>query len=164
MMLAACFKTLGRALGLAVCAAALAAGVNVLRAKPLPWVQDWSRYLETKALELGLPLASADTVVRARLGEEALLFDARPLEEYEREHVPGALALPVDDVDLHLGDYMHLMARETLLLTYCSGRDCDDGILLAQYLREQRFTNVAVFLGGLAEWKAEGRPTATGTP
>jgi rhodanese-related sulfurtransferase len=37
--------------------------------------------------------------VRALLGEGAQLFDVLPREEYEDEHLPGAISIPLEELN-----------------------------------------------------------------
>ena len=42
-----------------------------------------------------------------------------------------------------------LTAHESLVL-YCTGRECDESILLGVFLKDQGFTNVLIYAGGYA--------------
>lgn len=132
--------------------------VQVISPTRIPWQEDWARYVETKALAAGLPLASVADVQRM-LGEQShLLLDARPVADYDKGHLPGALSLPQTDLDTYYAQLMPLLTPAQPLLVYCSGLECDESFLLSVYLREQGFTNVTLFVGGYLAWKAAGLP------
>ena len=44
------------------------------------------------------------------------------------------------------------------IVTYCSGRTCEDSHILARLLSEAGYTSVRIFIDGLAGWQAEGSP------
>ena len=44
------------------------------------------------------------------------------------------------------------------MITYCSGRTCEDSHNLARLLSEVGFTDVRVFIDGFPGWEAEGYP------
>ncbi len=139
---------------------ALAALANVLRpsSSRIAWVEDWSKYIEARALEAGIPLANVEQT--ARLLDEArhVFFDARPSYDYEEGHLPGAISVPFEEVEDVFGEVQMRLTREQPILAYCSGAQCDESFLLIQFLREQGFTNVVLFLEGFDAWQKAGRP------
>lgn len=142
-------------LGCAAAAGLLAQAVSPNR---IPWREDWSRYVETKALAAGLTLAKVDDVQRILHEQSHLLLDARPVADYDKGHLPGALSLPQTDLDTYYPQLLPLLTPAQPLLVYCSGLECDESLLLSVYLREQGFTNVTLFAGGYLAWKAAGLP------
>ena len=140
-------------------AAALLGGLaQLVSPTRIPWHEDWSRYVETKALKVGLALASLDDVQRMVREQSHLLLDARPVADYDRGHLPGALSLPQADLDTYYPQILPLLTAEQPLLVYCSGHECDESFLLSVYLREQGFTNLSLFVGGLLTWREAGLP------
>jgi len=90
----------------------------------------------------------------------AVLLDARSRAEYEAEHIPGAMHLPMD----LLPDYekqIDQLPRDKWLICYCEGPPCDLGEILAYELMLMDFKNVAVYRDGLDAWK-KVNPTMTG--
>ena len=155
----------GTCAGLLAAAVALGVGVNVLRpaATRLPWVGDWKHHVETKAFQAGIPvvfLAGAQDWV----GDPAkTIFDARIPEQYEAGHLPGALNLPVGEIDQRLGTHAGWLMPETPLLVYCGGADCTDALELAIQLRELGFTDLTLYPGGYAEWVEYNGPVRAGS-
>lgn len=138
----------------------LGATANALRpaAGRLAWVGDWSRHIETLAFRAGIPVVFLNGTRELVNNPETVVFDARPPEEYAAGHLPGALNLPVGEVDARIGRYAHLLTPETPILTYCDGMDCTDGLELARKIRAFGFNNVTLYPGGFAEWVAyEGK-------
>lgn len=161
----------GEALRLAAaCAAllmasgALGAAFNALRpeATRLPWTDDWDRHIETLAFRAGIPVTFL-LGARERLGDPAtVVFDSREPDVYAHGHLPGALSLPVADIDARIVDHVHRLTPETPILVYCGGADCDDGLELALRLREFGFQDLTLYPGGYAEWVKYGGVVRTG--
>lgn len=141
--------------------AGILAGViaNALRpAGQLAWSTAWSQQITIRTEQLGFGLATAvETASRARDGS-AIVLDARALEEYDTEHIPGALSMPLKTATESLAELQFFLQPDLPIITYCSGPSCDDALMLAQFLNEQGYTNLTVFVGGLTAWQEEGRP------
>lgn len=88
------------------------------------------------------------------LFDKGVLFaDARIVEQYNEGHILGAAFLPIGDIDSHIDTFTANHPLSTPIITYCSGRECDDSHELAQYLIEKGFVNVRVFIDGFPLWK-----------
>jgi rhodanese-related sulfurtransferase len=133
---------------------------NLVAPARIPWVEDWSHYLEAKAMKEGVPAAGLELVRQASERGVPLLLDARPLEDFHEGHIPNAISVPYKTIDTEFENVQFLLARDQQILTYCSGRLCDDSLMLALFLRQQGFTNVAIFVGGFPEWQSAGHPIA----
>ena len=149
----------GQVLRLVAAAALLGALAQTFSPARIPWREDWSRYVESKALAAGLTLANLDDVRRMVRDQTHLLLDARPVADYDRGHLPGAFPLPQTELDTYYPQMLPLLSASQPLLVYCSGQECDESFLLSLYLREQGFTNVALFVGGYLAWQASDATT-----
>jgi rhodanese-related sulfurtransferase len=89
---------------------------------------------------------------------KAIFVDARSGEDYESGHIPGAVSLPAGQFDQLVDAFIDQHSSDQLVVTYCSGRTCDDSHKLAQLLSEAGFKNVKVFIDGYPGWKREGYP------
>lgn len=139
-----------------ILAAAILAGTlnNLVGPRRIPWVKDWTNQLEVTVREAGLRVVTlAETQTLVREGR-VTLFDARPLPDYEKGALPGALPFPEGDADTWLPQYMPSLLPEDPILIYCSGQDCDESLRLGIYLRDHGITNLMVFLGGYGAWTA----------
>ncbi len=137
---------------LLLASAVLAGAANLVHPRKIPWVQDWSAQVEEQARDLGVPVVSLATAFELFKNREAVFIDARPEEEYFQGHVPGALSVPLSDLGNRLFD---LMEFDQKLVAYCSGRDCDDALLLAVELKKARLDSV-VLIDGFEGWKKAG--------
>src|SRR3990170_3780545 len=102
------------------------------------------------------PIGRDELVDRARSGD-VLLLDLRPREEYEAGHIPGAVSIPLDDLEGRLA----LLPAEAEIVAYCRGPYCvmaPRGIAL---LRRHGY-RVRRLEDGVGEWRLAGLPVATG--
>jgi rhodanese-related sulfurtransferase len=109
----------------------------------------------------GIKLEEIDNVRHAKkIYDEgkALFVDARSLENYEDGHIPGAVSLPVGHFDDRFVEFINQYSPDRPIVTYCSGRTCEDSHQLAQLLQETGFTNIKIFIDGFPGWEAEGYP------
>jgi rhodanese-related sulfurtransferase len=83
-----------------------------------------------------------------------VLLEALPPNYYEADRLPGALNLPLDEVD-ELAVAL-IPSFDSRVVTYCSGPCCQNSTTAAKRLRELGHTDVAVHEGGKEEWAAEG--------
>ena len=144
--------------------AAVACGVlaNVVRPDSIPWRENWSHRVETKALALGLQVADLGQA-RAILDEGIyFVFDAREPGVYEEGHLPGALSLPGESFDESVGLYIDMLIPEQEIMVYCSGLACDESLQVCEAFLAQGYTNLVLFAGGYEAWEADGLPTEVG--
>ena len=72
------------------------------------------------------------------------------------ELIAGSRRVPVDRVGREVAE-THL-DRGAAIVVYCSGPTCPQSRAAAEKLTTLGFTNVELFVGGLAEWRESGRP------
>jgi rhodanese-related sulfurtransferase/DNA-binding transcriptional ArsR family regulator len=107
-------------------------------------------YLESRdELE---PVPREELLRRVRAGR-AVVIDVRPREEYRAGHIPGALSIPLEELETRLGE---LPARKEVV-AYCRGPYCVLAYeavarLRARGRRARRLTD------GFPEWRASGLP------
>ena len=83
------------------------------------------------------------------------VIDARGVEAFRREHIPGAVNLPHREMSRQATEDLPL---DHLLVTYCDGIGCNASTRGALNMARLGFT-VKELLGGLDWWKREGYPT-----
>lgn len=88
----------------------------------------------------------------------AVFVDARSLENFKNGHIKGAESLPLDQFDHFIKAFKKKYPANTFIVTYCSGRTCDDSHRLEQLLFDHGYANVSIFIDGYQGWKAEGYP------
>ena len=88
----------------------------------------------------------------------AVFVDARARDIYDEGHIKGAVSLPVNRFDELFFDFTKDYPTSTPIITYCSGRECEDSHALAQHLFEAGYTQVSVFVDGYPGWLEKGYP------
>ena len=87
-----------------------------------------------------------------------VFVDARSRDDYDQGHIKGAVSLPVGQFDEKIEVFLEQYSPEKAIITYCSGRTCEDSHKLAQLLLEFGYTEINVFIDGFPGWEAEGHP------
>jgi rhodanese-related sulfurtransferase len=107
------------------------------------------------------PVAASDLVTVAQAlgwGGTAIWVDARPQEEFEREHVPNAVLLNEDRWNELLPQMLATWSPEKRVVVYCSSQSCGASREVARRLREEAgLRNVFVLGGGWEAWLTEGK-------
>lgn len=87
-------------------------------------------------------------------GAVVLWIDARPQEEFDKGHIPGALSLNEDDWNSLLPAVLAAWSPERKIVVYCSRKSCNASHGVAERLRnEAGLKNVYVLPGGWEEWE-----------
>jgi rhodanese-related sulfurtransferase len=90
---------------------------------------------------------------RRRAGEKIVVLDSRPLDEYARFHVPGAIPCPGAELVLRFADVV--AEPDALVVVSCAGRT--RGIIGAQSLLTAGVPNRVMSLeGGTQGWRLAG--------
>ncbi|TAN37276.1 MAG: rhodanese-like domain-containing protein [Verrucomicrobia bacterium] len=148
------FKLLAQVTLLLLIATAFSLISNYLRPQRLPWRGAWSKHVEHRAWQAGLRLVGPVTVRQAIETGSPKLLDARPTADFRAGHIPQAQSLPFELATEILAAMQIDLRRDQTIITYCAQSDCDEGLELALLLRRIGFTDVMLFAGGLADWRA----------
>lgn len=111
-----------------------------------------------EVLPTTLPMPVLLDEVPGLVAAGGLLVDARITELYDLGHIDGAVSLPMAEVDTRLAGFLDDVARDRLIIIYCSGYGCPDSFDLGLLLLEAGFSDVRVFEGGYPEWRDAGLP------
>lgn len=105
-------------------------------------------------------LEIADAILAKQIFDSgnALFVDARTREDYDNGHIPEAVSLPIGQFDELIDPFLDQYDIEQPIVTYCSGRTCEDSHNLAQLLIDFGYIDVKVFIDGYPGWEAEGFP------
>ncbi len=92
-----------------------------------------------------------------------LLVDGRSESAYHKGHIPGAVNIPYIQHDYFSQQLLAHVARETPIIVYCSGKNCNTSVELAKSLSEKfEFIHIRIFEGGWEEWVKGENPIQTG--
>src|SRR5204863_1552520 len=98
-------------------------------------------------------ITAAELDRRRRAGEKIVVLDSRPLDEYARFHVPGAVTCPGAELTLRFADLVP--EPDALVVVSCAGRT--RGIIGAQSLLTAGIPNPVMSLeGGTQGWRLAG--------
>ena len=99
------------------------------------------------------------TVDQARAwGDTAIWIDARPEDEFARDHVPGALSLNEDRWNELLPQFLAAWSPGKKIVVYCSSLSCNASREAARRLRkEAQLSEVFVLEGGWEAWLKRNR-------
>lgn len=112
-----------------------------------------STYLDTRdGME---PVSAHELLSRARNGEVTVL-DVRPPEEFIAGHLPGAVNIPLADLEARLGEFPAGKA----VVAYCRGPWCVLSYDAVARLRRHGITAIRL-QDGYPEWKLAGLPVET---
>ncbi len=92
-----------------------------------------------------------------RLADGLVVWDVRPVEEFEAGHIPGAVSVPPGEVRRRLRS----VSKDAEVVAYCRGPFCvfaDDAV---RALRD-RGRRAARLEDGFPEWRRAGLPVAVG--
>jgi rhodanese-related sulfurtransferase len=89
--------------------------------------------------------------------EAVTVLDVRPVEEYNAGHIPGAISIPLKELQLRLLD----LPRDEEIVAYCRGPYCVLSIQAVEMLRAKGFHAVRLE-EGIQDLRALGFPIAVG--
>jgi len=90
---------------------------------------------------------------------EAVFIDARSEASFLKGHIAGAVSLPVGQLSEKIQMLLNTYEPSTPMITYCSGRTCDESHKLAQLLATVGYLNVRIFIDGYPAWEESGYPS-----
>ena len=89
---------------------------------------------------------------------ETLFVDARSNDDYNEGHIKGAMSLPIGEFDVKVENLINRYLLDQSIVTYCSGRTCEDSHRLAQKLIDFGYESVSIMIDGFSAWKENGYP------
>src|SRR5690606_16396850 len=127
----------------------LFAALRALAESRLAEVQQVTReYLEGRgAMEA---IDAEELLQRMRCGEVTVL-DVRPPEEYRAGHLPGALSIPIGELEARLAE----LPANREIVAYCRGPYCVMALDAVELLRAEGFSARRMDLG-VTEFRARG--------
>lgn len=93
-----------------------------------------------------------DTAAAVKDDPGVFMLDVREPDEYAAGHIPGVTLIPMGEIP---GRMSELPKDKEIIVTCRSGNRSGQ---VADYLRQQGFTNVHNMTGGILDWEAAGHP------
>lgn len=104
------------------------------------------------------PVSRTELMDRLRAGT-ATVLDVRPEDEFEQGHLPGALNIPLSQLEQRLAE----LPSDREIVAYCRGAWCVLSFEAVAALRQRGF-RVRRLEDGFPEWKVAGLPIGSATP
>ena len=102
------------------------------------------------------PVDRAALAERVRQGKVTVL-DVRPASEYRAGHIPGAVSVPLAELERRLGE----LPKRREIVAYCRGPYCVLAVEAVSRLRARGYRAVRLE-DGVHDWRARGFPIAVG--
>lgn len=94
---------------------------------------------------------TAEELLADLLDGTVIVLDVRPEEEYRAGHIPGALSVPIKELETRLGD----IPKDKDIVAYCRGPYCMFSDEAVSVLRAHGY-KVRRLSQGLPDWRAAG--------
>ena len=98
------------------------------------------------------PIGADDLRARIEKGDVVLL-DVRPANEYDAAHLPGALSIPLEELEARLAE----IPEDQEVIAYCRGPFCVMAHEAVRLLRAKGY-RARRAEEGIPEWRAHGEP------
>jgi rhodanese-related sulfurtransferase len=105
----------------------------------------------------GLSAVDREMLLERVEAGEVVVIDVRPAEEYQTGHIPGALGVPLQQLQSRLDE----LPRNRDIVAYCRGPFC---VLAVDAVHVMRARGIKAFHldASVHDWRARGLPLATG--
>jgi rhodanese-related sulfurtransferase len=91
-------------------------------------------------------------------GDDFVLINVLPEEDFRKAHIPGSINIPVADKNFLARVETEAGSRDRKIVVYCANKECSASPKAAKMLEASGFTNVFDYQGGVREWQDKGRP------
>jgi len=104
------------------------------------------------------PVGRSELLRRLKQGDDVLVLDVRPAEEYAAGHLPRAVSIPLTELRRRLRE----LPRSKEVVAYCRGPYCAFADKAVRVLHQAGF-RARRLEDGLPEWRAAGLPVVSGS-
>jgi rhodanese-related sulfurtransferase len=151
-----------------VISAVFGAAVNVVSPNKIPLVGKYRQLANGEGVvrppdsQAGDPPFIDLTIAQLEFGAHSSIFvDARLRDEFDCGTIPGATNIPFEDlpeehIDTYLDSALNHAGKDTPLIAFCSGEECDASLYLGRNLALNGYTRISIFFGGAREWEKAG--------
>jgi rhodanese-related sulfurtransferase len=88
-------------------------------------------------------------------GEDLLLVNTLPEDQFEKTKIPGAVNIPQAQSDFAQQVEEHAESKEQTIVVYCANIDCDSSTQAAAKLDQAGFKNVFDYRVGAKGWRGD---------
>jgi len=111
--------------------------------------------LRSLSTDDGLELVDRLTLWRLAQDGQVTVLDVRPVAEYEAGHIPGAISVPLEDLEHRLSE----IPGDQPVVAYCRGPYCVLAVQAVELLRNHGIAAQRL-KDGFPEWRESGLPVA----
>ena len=126
--------------------------VQAVRAVGETRLAEMDRLLDALHAGSGEPVTTVELRERLATGE-TILLDVRPTDEYRAGHLPGALSIPIDELEARLEE----LPAGAQVVAYCRGPYCALSDRAVKLLT-RRGRTAHRLREGVPDWRSEGLP------
>ncbi len=105
----------------------------------------------------GLEAVDREELIERVRRKSAMVIDVRPVEEFQAGHIPGAISVPLKELESRLAEF----PKDKEIVAYCRGPYCVLAIQAVEMLRAKGFRAVRL-KEGIPDLRAMGLPIAVG--
>jgi len=130
-------------------------GFILIALAALPAIGEGFYFRDKISWQSSIPASELVTVDQARAwADNAIWVDARPDDEFARDHVPGAISLNEDRWNELFAAFRERWSPDKKIVVYCSAESCNLAKEVAKRLREEEQlpNDIRVLQGGWEEW------------
>jgi len=85
-------------------------------------------------------------------GDSLVLVDVRERDDFRKEHIPSAINIPFDEIEVRAEDELSKSTHIVLSFYKCD-QENTVSVITSSSLKNLGFTNVSVLDGGINKWK-----------
>ena len=101
----------------------------------------------------GMEPVDRDGLIKRVKEGTVIVLDVRPAVEYLAGHIPGAISIPLEELEKRLSE----LPQEQEIVAYCRGPYCVLAVQAVEILRERGFHALRLE-EGVQDWRARGFP------
>lgn len=116
-----------------------------------------SLLFDSRHSQISIENVTIEQALKLYNSKSALFIDARSTADFHRSHIPNAINIPYKKFDNSIESIL-TFSRDTLIVTYCIGIECNSSHELAMILTQFGFKRVFIMKDGLSEWTKRGLP------
>jgi rhodanese-related sulfurtransferase len=99
----------------------------------------------------GMEPVDRDGLIQRVKEGAVIVLDVRPAEEYQSGHIPGAISIPLKELEQRLSE----LPLDQEIVAYCRGPYCVLAVQAVEILRERGF-HAFRMEDGVQDWRARG--------
>jgi rhodanese-related sulfurtransferase len=143
------------ALGIILFAAVVAFGAHFARSDSLPFIREKpGQDTNADGEKSDGSVLTIEQFLEAIKQGGVVILDARPKEDFDEAHIPGARSLPEEVCVEQFSQVLAGFPLQQEIVVYCTGIECGSAEEVAALLVDAGYANTRVYAAGWEEWEA----------